>query len=68
MRLPIQTVATERFNDYARATATRAGSETGIGMSGVPCPVCDIGYQICKDNGGGIACDIAYQVCRANCN
>jgi hypothetical protein len=50
-----------------------AGGSTGVlpssvSPSNIPCAACDIAYQICQQQGGGIACSIGYQVCRANCS
>ena len=68
MKLPGQAISMSRHHDTVRAARTKQSGGAGIGMSGIPCPVCDIGYQICKNQGGGIACDIAYAACKANCN
>ncbi len=68
MRLPQQKLALSRYQDHSLAIQSAAAGARGISMSSVPCPVCDIGYQLCKQQGGGFACDIAYQICRKNCN
>jgi hypothetical protein len=67
MRLPNQSV--QPIGAYRPfGNGGNAGVTSAISPSGVPCAACDIGYQICKDQGGGIACDIAYAICKNNCS
>ena len=72
MRLPQQSLARSRYerdrSNMIQARALGGISMSDIGPDRVPCPVCDVGYAICRQQGGGVACDIAYQICRRNCN